>query len=500
MARELKAKVKIEADTKQARSSLGKLDKSLDKTTKTTGGLGGAFSKFTVGLAAAGIGIAAFTSFLRSAFAAAKEQELAIAALDAQLKGLGAASIGVSQALQAQASALQNVSLEGDETIIKAQATIAIFTKEEEEIKALTAAALDLSAALGLSLESSAQLLGKTLGSATNALSRYGVAVEGAVGSTERFSSLMEGLSKFTGAAEASVNTFAGQVDLLSRNLFDAAENMAEVITKNDDLLAALKRSNKELARLNKVVDEAPGFWSKVGAALGSFITTLKTSRISMIGFTATTLELREETARLAQEEEAAAAAAAILEAAQKRANQTTEEWLASTAELRKEMQKLGLVDIPDNTQAISDNDEAVRKVTASYDAGLLSQGRYLDEIERLRIATLDLQESHLRVAAVITDAEIPARDSAVESIAQEVAALARLNEAKQRDIDKTREQAAAEARAADQRDQRNAGDSFAQVGGGVFSVSGVTAIGGVNGRVIGGRSSQNIEEARSDG
>ena len=78
----------------------------------------------------------------------------------------------------------------GDETIIEAQAMIASFVKDEEAVRLATEATLDLAAAKGFDLVAAADLVSKTLGSSTNALSRYGIEVTGAVGSTERLESL----------------------------------------------------------------------------------------------------------------------------------------------------------------------------------------------------------------------------------------------------------------------------------------------------------------------
>ena len=109
-----------------------------------------------------------------------------------------------SQALLDQASALQSVTTFGDENIIQAQALIAAFTDDEEAIKRATEATLDLAAAKGMDLFAAADLVAKTLGSSTNALSRYGIEVVGAVGSTERLNSLTGNLAETFGGQAAA--------------------------------------------------------------------------------------------------------------------------------------------------------------------------------------------------------------------------------------------------------------------------------------------------------
>ena len=98
------------------------------------------------------------------------EQELAERKLE---QALGSVNTGLLN----QASALQEVTSFGDEAIISAQSLLAAFIKDEDQLKKATIATLDLAAAKGMDLNSAADLLGKTLGSSTNSLSRYGIEV-----------------------------------------------------------------------------------------------------------------------------------------------------------------------------------------------------------------------------------------------------------------------------------------------------------------------------------
>lgn len=133
---------------------------------------------------------------------------------------------GTSTRLLEYASALQAKTAFGDEDIIQVQATLAQYTNEEEKLKDLTAAVLDFATAKGMDLNSASELVGKSIGSSTNALSRYGITIQGAVGSQERFNSAMKGLTKegILGQAEAQADTFTGRMQQ-AQNLFgDVAE------------------------------------------------------------------------------------------------------------------------------------------------------------------------------------------------------------------------------------------------------------------------------------
>jgi len=136
-----------------------------------------------------------------------------------------------SQALLDQASALQQVTTFGDEAIIGVQASIAAFVDSEDQIKKATKATLDLSVAMGMDLKGSGDLIAKTLGSSTNALSRYGIQVEGAVGSSERLESLTKNVAKlFGGQAQAEAQTYAGRVEQLKNALGDMGENIGRIV------------------------------------------------------------------------------------------------------------------------------------------------------------------------------------------------------------------------------------------------------------------------------
>ena len=134
-----------------------------------------------------------------------------------------------SQALLDSAAAMQKVTTHGDEEIIQAQALIGAFVKDEDQIKLLTKATLDLADAKGMSLVAAADLVSKSVGSSTNALSRYGIAVDGAVGSQERINSLLKNVNKlFGGEAEALANTKTGKMTQATNELSDSMERLGK--------------------------------------------------------------------------------------------------------------------------------------------------------------------------------------------------------------------------------------------------------------------------------
>ena len=212
MAKKIDIQVKARG-AKKAGQELGKVDSRLKGLAKSAG------------LAAAGFfGGRALLSGFKEAIRLAGIQEQ-------EEKKLEVALGKTSNALLKHASALQQVTTFGDESIIAVQASIAAFVKNEEQIKAATEATLDISVAMGMDLKAAGDLVAKTLGSSMNAMSRYGIQVEGAVGSTERLESLTNNVAKlFGGQATAQAETMAGAIDQMKNASGDTAEAIGNLL------------------------------------------------------------------------------------------------------------------------------------------------------------------------------------------------------------------------------------------------------------------------------
>jgi len=199
---------------------------------KKSGRAIGGVDKRLKGLAkSAGLAAAAF--FGARALLSGFKEAVRLAGIQEQAeKRLAVALGGTSQALLKQASALQQVTTFGDEAIIGVQASLAAFIKNEDQIKLATEATLDMAVAMGMDLKAAGDLVAKTLGSSTNAMSRYGIEVEGAVGSTERLESLTNNVAKlFGGQAKAQAETMAGSLEQMGNAIGDAAEAFGEVLS-----------------------------------------------------------------------------------------------------------------------------------------------------------------------------------------------------------------------------------------------------------------------------
>lgn len=216
-----KAKITLEFDGKnvQVLDQANQKLKTIDNTGKK------ASINLRAGFVAVTAALAGLAVLIKKSTDAFGEQEKNVATLNQALKNTGNFSAAASRDLRNYASSLQNITMYGDETIIGAQALIASFGFEGETLKKLTKATLDLAAAKGMDLKAAADLVSKSVGSTTNALTRYGIVVEGAAGSTERAENAIQNISVlFGGQAEAQANTYTGTITQLQNKFGDLME------------------------------------------------------------------------------------------------------------------------------------------------------------------------------------------------------------------------------------------------------------------------------------
>jgi len=120
----------------------------------------------------------------------------------------------IQQSLIKQSQDLQKVTLFGDEQTIEGAAKLAMLLGQDEEaISKLLPLVQDLATAkFGGNLVTAADMVAKSVGSSTNALTRYGIEITGAVGSSERLETTVAALNKQVGGqskAAAEVGTGA---------------------------------------------------------------------------------------------------------------------------------------------------------------------------------------------------------------------------------------------------------------------------------------------------
>ena len=147
--------------------------------------------------------------------------------------------------LKKQAQELQKITLFGDEATIEAAAFLAQLGLNENAISRLLPLIQDFATAQNMQLGDAAKLVAKSVGSSTNALSRYGITIEGAVGETERLDSAVNALTTaFGGTSQAIAKEGLGAFQQLKNELGDVSEEFGKLILDNID---PLKKSISEL-------------------------------------------------------------------------------------------------------------------------------------------------------------------------------------------------------------------------------------------------------------
>lgn len=234
--------------------------------------LSSSFAK--VGATIAGIGAAFATAFAaREVVQAAQIQEDAINQLNTSLKTAGSFSDEASQSLQEFASNLQLVTTVGDEVILNQLALARNFTQTNEEARALVEAAVDLSAATGLTLDSAVTNLGKTFAGLTGELGESVPALRSLTAEQLKAGAAIELISqRFGGAAAAQTQTFSGRISQLSNLFGDLQEVVGSLITQSPALVNAFGFIATKISEATSSLSEFSQDRDIVGSLLNQLI------------------------------------------------------------------------------------------------------------------------------------------------------------------------------------------------------------------------------------
>jgi len=237
---------KISADTKA-------LQMGMKKAQSAVGKLQGQMKAFGATMLAA-FSVRAVTSFLKSTVQLYDVQAKAEAKLLTALKD----KEDVQARLMRQARALQGITLFGDEETADAMSFLASMQLNEVAIRRLIPLVQDFATSKNMALSAAADLVAKSVGSSTNALSRYGIVIEGAVGSSERLESAVAALTEmFEGQAKAAAEAGTGAVKQLANTWGDLKETIGKGISPALNEFAIV--TNKFVQSINKLNERKVG-------------------------------------------------------------------------------------------------------------------------------------------------------------------------------------------------------------------------------------------------
>ena len=202
----------------------------ITETKKSVGNL----VKYAAGITAAIAVVRKMVKVAKDLEQAFFKQEKAEARLSSAIRATGKeTSISITR-MKLLASSLQEVTTFGDEATLSAMAMLQqLADLTQDGLERVTPAVLDFAAAMDIDLQTAATLIGKTLGSSTNALTRYGVEVDMSGTKSEKLAAITQALNdKFGGTAVALGQTAFGAAEKLTNAMGDLKEEMGRVVAE----------------------------------------------------------------------------------------------------------------------------------------------------------------------------------------------------------------------------------------------------------------------------
>ena len=246
MADSSRIQVVIELDDGSVKQGFIRMERAAEESA-------GAISKFFQRAASFATGILierAFTSLFNTiktgfteSVAAAREQENAINRLSNSLATAGSFSKQALNEFIALADEIERTTTVQDDQALSLAALARNYTRTNDQAKELTKAAIDLSAQLGIDLNSAAQQIGATFsGVVPRSLART---VDGLKELSVNQLRAGEGLAliarRFDGAAENEIKTFSGALAQLKNSFNGLQENFGDLVIKSPAVLAVFK-------------------------------------------------------------------------------------------------------------------------------------------------------------------------------------------------------------------------------------------------------------------
>lgn len=184
--------------------------------------------------------LAAVSNFVRGSITAANRQEDAINNLNAALKRSGDFSEAASKDLQDFASSIQAISVFGDEAVLEQLAFAKSLGLTAEQSKEVVTAAVNLSSALGIGLDSATRNIAKTFSGLQGELGELLPSLRGLTQEQLRAGEAAKLVNQeFAGAAQARIETARGSYDQLSNAVGDLAEALGSIVTQSESVASA---------------------------------------------------------------------------------------------------------------------------------------------------------------------------------------------------------------------------------------------------------------------
>jgi hypothetical protein len=255
--------VGIQGDISELTKSLSKGEDQLKAFVSFAGDIGDKLSKNLT---------APLVSMGKEIVKAAADSEKAQKSLQNALKATGKEVDNTTASIVDYAAALQDTTAFEDDAIVSASALLVqLGDLDKNGLQQVLPGVLDFAEAMGVDLQTAAQLVAKTLGSGTNALARYGIDVDATASKSDKLAQITEELGKkFGGAAEAAGQTFSGKLANLQNTVGDLAEEFGKALLPVlTDIIDFVKPIVQAFAGLDDNVKKFILTFAGIAAAIG---------------------------------------------------------------------------------------------------------------------------------------------------------------------------------------------------------------------------------------
>lgn len=226
----------------------------------------------------AALASAALTGFMGLSVKKYAEQEEAGKALNRVLENQGSNVDELSKKYTALAQAIQDKTTQDDGAIVKGIALARAFTGQLELTEDLIKATVDFAAFTGQDLEQAFTMVGKSIGTTTNALARSGVELDSNATKAEKMEVITRKLSTAYGGFAEAQREGSGELKAFTNTLDDllaelGKEYMPTLIKATKETAAFIKvvTNNKELVEWTAKLVAAGAAFTALVAAMATF-------------------------------------------------------------------------------------------------------------------------------------------------------------------------------------------------------------------------------------
>jgi len=264
---EITAKDKTKPGVTSAKTGVGKLTDTI--------------KRYGAELAAVAVVVAGAIKIAKDLAEAYMVQEQAVAGLEAALRATGTYTPELSRDLQELAGELQKTTVYGDEATLAATGMLQSLAKlSGDGLMEAIPLVQELATGMKIDLVTAASLMGKTLGSSTNALSRYGIILDATAPPSEKLAALTEQIGDaFGGMSEAMGETFQGRLTRIQNAWGDIKEILGKFLLEQaEPVMTWLLDFLTNAENIKTITEIVKVFGAIFGTVFGYIIVFIKTT------------------------------------------------------------------------------------------------------------------------------------------------------------------------------------------------------------------------------